>query len=220
MLSIQQYEDDLADRFLRVETRLGAVERKNSKSEGGDWALPDSTFSLLISHDLISWPSFFAVCTITVSVACLVMVLITHLGSTGMPGNPLGMPTGVSGTVRAAQFIGALVGVIMEDEIPTGLQLIANGAGHVLLLNGNKPVQKKVMVTSILRLVVGYLFLASLFFVIARSAYVIQIFYDILALEFVENIDDISFALAKRGFFGKILMVSANRKHDLQIQPR
>ena len=44
------------------------------------------------------------------------------------------------------------------DEIPQGLQLIANAAGHTLLLNGQKPVQKRVLVASIFRLIVGYLF--------------------------------------------------------------
>ena len=68
-----------------------------------------------------------------------------------------------------------------------GLQLIANGAGHTLLLNGRKAVRKSVIVSSIFRLVVGYLFLASLFINIAQNSDVIEIFYDVLALEFVEK---------------------------------
>ena len=76
----------------------------------------------------------------------------------------------------------------LTDEIPQGLQLIANGAGHTLLLNGRKPVQKRVIISSIFRLIVGYLFLSSLFINIAQNSDVIEIFYDVLALEFVENI--------------------------------
>ena len=45
----------------------------------------------------------------------------------------------------------------------------------------------------------------------------IEIFYDVLALEFVENIDDTTFALAKRGFFGKSLLMATNEKYNLQI---
>ncbi|KAL7541176.1 hypothetical protein ACHAXR_011631, partial [Thalassiosira sp. AJA248-18] len=41
---------------------------------------------------------------------------------------------------------------------------------------------------------------------------VIEIFYDVLALEFVENIDDTSFALAKRGFFGNTMLIATTRK--------
>lgn len=68
-----------------------------------------------------------------------------------------------------------------------GLQLIANGAGHVLRLNGGKEVQRRVIVSSILRLMVGYLFLTTLFVNIAQNSDVIEIFYDVLALEFVEK---------------------------------
>ena len=57
------------------------------------------------------------------------------------------------------------------------------------------------LVSSILRLVVGYLFLSSLFLNIAQNSDVIAIFYDVLALEFVENIDDTTFALGKYSSF-------------------
>ena len=67
------------------------------------------------------------------------------------------------------------------DEIPQGLQLIANAAGHALLLNGRKEVRRRVIVSSIFRLVVGYLFLSSLFINIAQNADVLEIFYDVLA---------------------------------------
>ena len=41
-----------------------------------------------------------------------------------------------------------------------------------------------------------------------------------LALEFVENIDDTSFALAKRGFFGKSLLLATNQKYNLEMDER
>jgi len=76
---------------------------------------------------------------------------------------------------------------MISPSLYRGLQLIANGAGYTLLLNGEKPVQKRVIVSSIFRLVVGYLFLSSLLINIAQNSDVIQIFYDLLALEFVEK---------------------------------
>ena len=66
----------------------------------------------------------------------------------------------------------------LTDEIPQGLQLIANAAGHTLLLNGEKAVRKEVLISSIFRLIVGYLFLSSLFINIAQNSDVISIFYD------------------------------------------
>ena len=107
-----------------------------------------------------------------------------------------------------------------SDEIPQGLQLIANGLGHELLLNGKKKVHKRVIISSIFRLVVGYLFLSSLFVNIAQNRDVISIFYDVLALEFVENIDDTAFALAKKGFFGQRMLAATHRKHTLDYSGR
>ena len=66
----------------------------------------------------------------------------------------------------------------LTDEIPQGLQLIANAVGHTLSLNGERSVRKEVLISSIFRLIVGYLFLSSLFINIAQNSDVIEIFYD------------------------------------------
>lgn len=107
----------------------------------------------------------------------------------------------------------------MEDEIPQGLQSIANAVGHKLYLNGQqrKEVRMRVLISSFFRLAVGYLFLSALFMQIIQNLDVIEIFYDVLALEFVENIDDTTFALCKRGFFGRRMLFATNQKRTLQM---
>ena len=65
------------------------------------------------------------------------------------------------------------------------------------MLDGQKEVRKRVLISSIFRLAVGYLFLSSLFMNIVQNIDVVEIFYDVLALEFVENIDDTTFALGE-----------------------
>ncbi len=106
-----------------------------------------------------------------------------------------------------------------KDEIPQGLQSIANAAGHQLFLNGQqqKEVRMRVLISSFFRLAVGYLFLSALFMQISQNRDVIEIFYDVLALEFVENIDDTTFALCKRGFFGRRMLFATNQKRTLQM---
>lgn len=90
--------------------------------------------------------------------------------------------------MRAAQFVGILVGVLFEDECPQGLQHLAFGAGHILLLDEKKKIHKRLISVSILRLAVGYMFLSCLFINVVQNSEVIDIFYDVLALEFVENV--------------------------------
>lgn len=57
----------------------------------------------------------------------------------------------------------------------------------------------RIVLPSLLRLSIGYLFLVTLFVAVVQSSSVLNMFFDVLALEFVENIDDVIFALAKRG---------------------
>lgn len=59
----------------------------------------------------------------------------------------------------------------------------------------------RIVFSSLLRLSVGYLFLICLFLVVIQESTVLGIFFDVLALEFVENIDDVAFALFQRGMY-------------------
>lgn len=84
-------------------------------------------------------------------------------------------------------------------EIPTALEIIGKGAEQDM----SRPhiPMRRILLSSFLRLIVGYLFLFSLFVVVVQESTVINIFFNILGLEFVENIDDVLFALFKRGEF-------------------
>jgi hypothetical protein len=64
----------------------------------------------------------------------------------------------------------------------------AFGAGHTLLLDETKKIHKRLIAVSVLRLTVGYMFLSCLFISVVQNSDVIGIFYDVLALEFVENV--------------------------------
>ncbi|KAL7518889.1 hypothetical protein ACHAWX_003691 [Stephanocyclus meneghinianus] len=208
---------DLAERLQLIESRLD--EREDTKlgtALCNEYTLPESTFSLLVTEHPLSSPFIFAVFTATLSLTCLGLVLADAV-SKGTAGNRLNVPPGVSSAVRGAQFVGLLVGVLFEDECPQGLQHIAHGAGHTLLLDGTKKIHKRLIAVSVLRLVVGYLFLSSLFINVVQNSDVIAIFYDVLALEFVENIDDTAYALAMKGFLGQKMLVATVKKHILKV---
>eukprot|EP00804_Cyclotella_cryptica_P028546 CCRYP_014805-RA/>CCRYP_014805-RA protein AED:0.07 eAED:0.07 QI:185/0.75/0.88/1/1/0.88/9/2294/790 len=207
----------LAERLDLIERRLDECEdTKRGTALCNEFTLPQSTFSLLVTEHPLSSPFIFAVFTATLSITCLGLVLADAV-SNGTAGNRLNVPPGVSSAVRGAQFVGLLVGVLFEDECPQGLQNIAQGAGHTLLLDGTTKIHKRLIAVSILRLVVGYLFLSSLFINVVQNSDVIAIFYDVLALEFVENIDDTAFALAMKGFLGQRMLVATVKKHTLKV---
>ncbi len=84
------------------------------------------------------------------------------------------------------------------EEIPLGLEILGKGVEQELS-GSTKFSMKRILLSSFLRLAVGYLFLSCLFLVVVQESTVLGIFFDVLALEFVENIDDVLFALFKRG---------------------
>ena len=125
----------------------------------------------------------------------------------------------------------------MEDEIPLGerecvrgdvssnvfllntspgLELIASGFGHKFSLSDGSKVYKRVIFSSMLRLVIGYMFLLSLFVNVVQATDVLSVFYDVLALQFVESMDDVAYALGSRGFFGESIRKATSVQHSLQ----
>jgi len=105
------------------------------------------------------------------------------------------------------------LGVLMEEELPLGLELIGKCVEQHMS-GGDKFSKGKIVFSSILRISVGYLFFSCLFFTVIQASEVLQIFFDVLALQFVENIDDVVFALCKRGFFGRKLRTASNKEHS------
>ena len=85
----------------------------------------------------------------------------------------------------------------MTDRL-TCLHWQGSGTGQLLSVRP-KYTMSRIVFSSLLRLSVGYMFLVCLFLVIVQAESVIQIFFDVLALEFVERIDDVIYALSKRG---------------------
>ena len=94
--------------------------------------------------------------------------------------NPLGLPVDVSPIVRGTQFLGVMIGVLMEDEIPQGLELLAISVNGNFLHHTSGRIHKRVIASSLLRLVVGYMYLTSLFVNVVQTDNVLEIFFDVL----------------------------------------
>lgn len=50
---------------------------------------------------------------------------------------------------------------------------------------------------------------------VVQTDEVLTVFFDVLALQFVESIDDVVFNLAMRGFFGSFLMKATTKRHSI-----
>lgn len=55
-----------------------------------------------------------------------------------------------------------------------------------------------------------------MFMFVMQSENVLDVFFDVLALQFIESIDDVAFSLAKRGFFGSPNQCAARKEQSIQ----
>ena len=98
----------LDDRITLLERHFENYADEKDIYDERKYALPESTFSLLVTHHPLSIPFCFAVFSVALSISCLALTLASSI-SNGTKGNVLAIPAGISGTVRAAQFLGTFV---------------------------------------------------------------------------------------------------------------
>jgi hypothetical protein len=173
--------------------------------ENESYELPGSTYTFLITESVLSYSFFTGILTSMLCVGTLGIALADQLKN-GDPDNWLGLPPEVSTVVHVARFVAILIAVLNEQEIPTSLEIIGKGMEQVPSAAGGLLSMPRILFSSILRILVGILFFITMFCCVIQSTSVLEIFFNVLALEFVENIDDAIFALSRRGFFGRPLL--------------
>ena len=78
------------------------------------YELPQSTYTLLIAEPFISRSFLMGIVAAGLSVMSLVIVLINEIDN-GTADSPYGLPAGVTPYVRMAQYLGVIIGVLMEE---------------------------------------------------------------------------------------------------------
>ncbi len=174
------------------------------EDEEEPYEFPESIFTFLITENVFSFGFATAILTQILSLTCLFLAFKNQM-SAGSSGNDLGLAAEVSKEVHATRYIAMLVAVLNESEIPQALELI--GKAFQQKASAKDRISfKRIIFSSCMRLLLGYTFLCSVFVVIVQVTDVLSMFMNILALQFVESIDDIVYELAKRGFLGRNLL--------------
>mmetsp|Transcript_18856 Transcript_18856/g.39215 ORF Transcript_18856/g.39215 Transcript_18856/m.39215 type:complete len:343 (+) Transcript_18856:110-1138(+) len=93
----------------------------------------------------------------------------------------------------------------MEEEIGQGLILLRAISRGSFRHSYPHLSYTRFVLCCILRITFGYLFLLNLFVTIVQADDVITIFFDVLALEFVQKLDDVAFDVARKDLLGKTL---------------
>ena len=137
--------------------------------------LPQSTHSLLFTEPVLSVPFAFAVGILLLSFVCLALVLIGTWTSD--------VPVNVTVPVRVAQYASILVILLMEEEIPTGLYLLRMIPKQSLRAKFPQMKYRKFIMSSVVRILNGYYFILNGLLLIVTATVVIEIFYNVLAIQ-------------------------------------
>ena len=196
----------------KEEAAAAAVDTINdAKDEDFDIiTLPESTHTLLFTEPINSRAFQFSVAIATLSIMCLFLALFnsnyTKFGADAIPAN-------VGNAVKTAQYASIFIALLMEEEIPTGLYLLRRISKTYFKSKFPELCYHKFVHACILRIFMGYLFLVNVFFIIMQARRVLDIFFDFIALQFLQQLDDIAFNLARMGVFSRSLRVATNKKY-------
>lgn len=91
----------------------------------------------------------------------------------------------------------------MEEEIPTALHLLKRISKQHLQSKFPTSCYWRFVASSLLRFSLGYLFLGNVLLILIQANNVLEIFYDVLALQFLQQLDDIAFTVSKFEVLGK-----------------
>ena len=103
----------------------------------------------------------------------------------------------------------------MEEEIPQGLILMRSISQKSFHESYPDLSYGRFLLSCLLRLIMGYLFLLNLFVTVVQADDVITIFFDILALEFVQHLDDMAFELGRKDILGLHLYHASNVEYKV-----
>jgi len=196
----------------KEEAVVGAVDvADDTKDEAFDSImLPESTHTLLFTEPINSNAFEFSVSIAGLSILCLLLALTNN----GITNNRFAqIPANVGIAVKIAQYASIFIALLMEEEIPTGLYLLRRIPKQYFECKFPELKYCKFVCSCMLRIFMGYLFLVNVLLILMQASNVIEIFFDFIALQFLQQLDDIAFNLARMGVFSKSLMEATTNKY-------
>eukprot|EP00984_Skeletonema_dohrnii_P011244 scaffold4470_cov99-Skeletonema_dohrnii-CCMP3373.AAC.5 len=173
--------------------------------------LPESTHTLLFTEPPKSIPYFISTCIIWLTLLCLYLAFFSNNGLTF--GNKELIPANVHGSVKAAQYTAIFIALLMEEEIPTGLYLLQRIPRPYFIEKFPELKYGDFVYSNMMRILMGYLFLLNVLFILIKSRDVLQIFFDFVALQFIQQLGDIAFKLARMSMLSTSMKEATTRRY-------
>jgi hypothetical protein len=173
----------------KLSTAVVLNEHDDEKDDDSDpITLPESTHTLLFTEPIKSKPFLFSVIIAAMSTLCLLLALMNNLPQAGEGFKDI-IPANVTPAVKAAQYCSIFIALLMEEEIPTALYLLRRIPKTYFKSKLPGLSYEKFVCSCLFRIISGYLFLVNVLLILVRATEVLEIFYDVLALQFLQQLD-------------------------------
>ena len=176
-----------ADVFTAIDTN-GAGDGKDDDSVDDAITLPQSTHTLLFTEPIKSRAFVQSVFIAGLSILCLLLALLNTEGAK-LGGYKEVIPANVPHAVKIAQYASIFVALLMEEEIPTGLYLLRRIPKQYFMSKFPELQYSRFVCSCVLRIFMGYLFLLNVFLILIQADNVLEIFFDFIALQFLQQLD-------------------------------
>lgn len=98
------------------------------------------------------------------------------------------IPANVDKAVKTAQYTSIFIALLMEEEIPTGLYLLKRISRQYFIRTFPELSYHQFVFSNVLRIVLGYLFLINVLLILIVADDVMEIFFDFIALQFIQQL--------------------------------
>ena len=179
----------------------GSEKRGKGDDDDERHELYDDVYSMLFLAPANGRVVFFSIFTYLLKTLLFSFVAI-DLFSDGYEGNQLNIPSGISPTVRAAQFFMVLVLVAMQEDLISSLALANVRYDPAIMKQYPGAGLQKWILATILRSFDGIYALGINFCILIKASDVLGMFLNFAALHFLGSVDNVAFHLALDGYLG------------------
>ena len=152
--------------------------------------LQESTHTLLYTEPINSAAFIISVLIATLSILCLFLALFNN----GVTRNDIRdvIPANVDTSVTVAQYVSIIIALLMEEEIPIGLYQLERISRQYFISTFPELSYRQFVFSNVLRIVMGYLFLINVLLILWKANEVMEIFFDFIALQFIQQLGELN----------------------------
>ncbi|CAB9529527.1 unknown protein [Seminavis robusta] len=203
-------------------THEGTFSNEDKNKEEADKAkwhasFGESTYSLFYLCSVNSWAFWYAA---FIYVLQITTILLTMIDVVDWGGNGLNLPPMVDLSVTIAQGVALFQAVAFQSDLIQVVMKFKDGFHPEVLDTHPGATYSTWLLSCLAQLFAGLLLLVTIFILVMQVDSVLDIMLNFAALEFMADIDDVAFTLAKSGFIGSSTQRAAYEVANLKIPKR